>query len=77
MVNIQELESFLNYMSCISKATIQGSGDTSRVISIDVTVPELEKTIPFTVYFDEWYPAKACGKESIHFSMKTSSSMLT
>lgn len=67
MVNIQELESFLNYMSCISKATIQGSGDTSRVISIDVTVPELEKTIPFTVYFDEWYPAKACGKESIHF----------
>ncbi|MBR5374137.1 MAG: ThiF family adenylyltransferase [Paludibacteraceae bacterium] len=66
MIDIYDIEKFLNEMECISRATVVTSGD-SRCISIEITLPDLKAPLSFDVDFDPWYPAKACGEESIHF----------
>lgn len=66
MVNLKEIEHFLCSMSCISRAILD-SGDNSYCINIEVTLPDLNGVLPFSVYFDPWYPAKVLGEESIHF----------
>lgn len=70
MVDLHEIEKFLNDMKCISRAAIVESGDILRCISIDVSMPELNESISFFVFFDLWYPAKARGNESVHFINK-------
>ena len=67
MVDIKEIEAFLSQMNCISSVKVVNAGDALAHLLIDVKIPELESTLPFTVSFDPWYPSKVRGTESIHF----------